>query len=197
MKRKLIGLLIALWMVDTLSVSAQTNLAGRTYHHQNIMADMLDDATKDLDKKLVEARTKAITEGEKKKGRKLTAEETAKLDEEINKKVELLKTVKKGMSIAVTVEFKDQKNLVLKQKTKVSDDALKAAGMGWLKRKTLKAALAVAPSSEKGTYIVKDNMVIMTDSDNEKDTMFISQDGKYLMCKLEKKDKPFKLIRIK
>lgn len=70
MKRKLIGLLIALWMVDTLSVGAQTNLAGRTYHHQNIMADMLDDATKDLDKKLVEARTKAITEGEKKKGRK-------------------------------------------------------------------------------------------------------------------------------
>ena len=196
MKRRFFGLLTALWMVGTLSVSAQTSLAGRTYHHPNIMADMMNDATKDLDKKVAEARTKAIAEGEKKKGRKLTAEELAKLDEEIKKKMEMVAAMKKGMTMAITVEFKDQKNMVMKQKTKVSDDALKAAGYGWLKRKALKAALAIAPSSEKGTYIVKDSLVIMTDKDNEKDTLFLSQNGKYLKGRMDKK-MSFKLTRIK
>ena len=196
MKRRFFGLLTALWMVGTLSVSAQTSLAGRTYHHQNIMADMLNDATKDLDKKVAEARAKAIAKAEKKTGRKLTAEELAKLDEELKKQMELLANVKKGMSITVTVEFKDQTNMVMKQKTRVSDEILKAAGYGWLKRKALKAALAMAPSSEKGTYIVKDSLVIMTDKDNEKDTLFLSQNGKYLKGRMDKK-MTFKLTRIK
>ena len=196
MKRRFFGLLTALWMVGTLSVSAQTSLAGRTYHHQNIMADMLNDATKDLDKKVAEARAKAIAKAEKKKGRKLTAEELAKLDEELKKQMELLANVKKGMSITVTVEFKDQTNMVMKQKTRVSDEILKAAGYGWLKRKALKAALAMAPSSEKGTYIVKDSLVIMTDKDNEKDTLFVSRDGKFLKGRMDKK-MTFKLTRIK
>ena len=52
MKRRFFGLLMALWTVGLLSVSAQTSLAGRTYHHPNIMADMMNDATKDLDKKM-------------------------------------------------------------------------------------------------------------------------------------------------
>ncbi len=196
MKRRFFGLLTALWMVGTLSVSAQTSLAGRTYHHPNIMADMMNDATKDLDKKVAEARAKGIAEAEKKKGRKLTAEELTKLDEEIKKKMDMVEAVKKGMKMAITVEFKDQKNMVMKQNTKVSDDALKAAGIGWFKRKALKAAMAIAPSSEKGTYIVKDSMVIMTDKDNEKDTLFLSQDGKYLKGRMDKK-MSFKLTRIK
>ena len=52
MKRRLFGLLTALWMLGVLTISAQTSLAGRTYHHPNIMADMMNDATKDLDKKM-------------------------------------------------------------------------------------------------------------------------------------------------
>ena len=196
MKRRFFGLLTALWMVGTLSVSAQTSLAGRTYHHQNIMADMLNDATKDVDKKVAEARAKAIAKAEKKKGRKLTAEELAKLDEEIKKKMEMVAAMKKGMTMAITVEFKDQTNMVMKQKTRVSDEILKAAGYGWLKRKALKAALAMAPSSEKGTYIVKDSLVIMTDKDNEKDTLYVSRDGKYLKGRMDKK-MTFKLTRIK
>ena len=39
-------------------------------------------------------------------------------------------------------------------------------------------------------------MVIMTDSNNEKDTMTISQDGKYLTGKFDAKT-PFKLTRTK
>ena len=196
MKRRFFGLLMALWTVGLLSVSAQTSLAGRTYHHPNVLAGMMNEATKDVDKKVAEARGKFIAKAEKKKGRKLTDEEVAKLDAEIKKKLADMEIMKKGMKMAITVEFKDDKNVVLKQDTKVSDAALKAAGYGWLKRKAMKAALAVAPSSQKGTYIVKDNMVIMADKDNEKDTMFISQDGKVLTIK-EEKGKIFKLTRTK
>ena len=197
MKRVFLGLLVALLVTASMTVSAQTGLAGRTYHNPNIIADMMNDATKDLDKKVAEARTKAIAEAEKKKGRKLTDEEIAKLDAEIKKKMAELEAMKKGMKLAITIEFKDDKNLVMKQDTKISDEALKAAGYGWLKRKAMKAALAVVPKSHKGTYVVKGNMIIMTDTDNDKDTLNISQDGKYITGKLDKKDKPFKLLRIK
>ena len=197
MKRQFLTLLAMLLLGGLLTANAQTNMAGRTYHNPNIIADMMNDATKDLDKKVAEARTKGIAEAEKKKGRKLTDEEIAKLDAEIKKKLADMEIMKKGMKMAITVEFKDDKNVVLKQDTKVSDAALKAAGYGWLKRKAMKAALAVAPSSQKGTYIVKNNMVIMADKDNEKDTLNISQDGKYITGKLDKKDRPFKLLRIK
>ena len=197
MKRHFLALLAMLLLSGLLTANAQTNMAGRTYHNPNIIADMMNDATKDLDKKVAEARTKGIAEAEKKKGRKLTGEEIAKLDAEIKKKMAELEAMKKGMKLAITIEFKDDKNLVMKQDTKISDEALKAAGYGWLKRKAMKAALAVAPSSQKGTYIVKNNMVIMADKDNEKDTLNISQDGKYITGKLDKKDRPFKLIRTK
>ena len=197
MKRQFSTLLAMLLLSGLLTANAQTNMAGRTYHNPNIIADMMNDATKDLDKKVAEARTKGIAEAEKKKGRKLTGEEIAKLDAEIKKKMAELEAMKKGMKLAITIEFKDDKNLVMKQDTKISDEALKAAGYGWLKRKAMKAALAVAPSSQKGTYIVKNNMVIMADKDNEKDTLNISQDGKYITGKLDKKDRPFKLIRTK
>ena len=171
-------------------------LAGRTYYHPNILAEELNNATKDLDKKMAEARKKAIAEGEKKKGRKLTADEIAKIDKELKEKKQQITAVKKGMKTALTIEFLDDKKVVLKPDIKIDDDALKAAGMGWLKRKALKAAVAVAPSSEKGTYIVKGNMVIMTDKDNEKDTMTISNDGKYLTGRFDG-DAPIKLTRTK
>ncbi len=186
MKRQFSTLLAMLLLGGLLTANAQTNMAGRTYHNPNIIADMMNDATKDLDKKVAEARTKGIA-----------GEEIAKLDAEIKKKMAELEAMKKGMKLAITIEFKDDKNLVMKQDTKISDEALKAAGYGWLKRKAMKAALAVAPSSQKGTYIVKNNMVIMADKDNEKDTLNISQDGKYITGKLDKKDRPFKLIRTK
>ena len=80
MKRQFLTLLAMLLLGGLLTANAQTNMAGRTYHNPNIIADMMNDATKDLDKKVAEARTKGIAEAEKKKGRKLTGEEIAKLD---------------------------------------------------------------------------------------------------------------------
>ena len=171
MKKRVLVFFSALFISSLLVTNAQTSLAGRSYHHPNIMADAMKDATKDLDKKIAEAKKKAIAVGEKKKGRKLTAEETAKIDKELKEKVEEVNAIKKGMKTAITIEFIDDKKIVLKPDIKINDDALKAAGMGWLKRKALKAALALAPKSEKGTYIVKGDMIIMTDSNNEKDTI--------------------------
>ena len=196
MKRRLLLFLSVLFVSSFFVVNAQTSLAGHSYHHPNIMVDAMNDATKDMDKKIAEAKKKAISEGEKKKGRKLTADEIAKIDKELKEKVEQINAMKKGMKTALTIEFVDNKNLVIRPDIKIDDAALKAAGMGWLKRKALKAALALAPKSEKGTYIVKGNMVIMTDSNNEKDTMTISQDGKYLTGKFDAKT-PFKLTRTK
>lgn len=196
MKKRVLVFFSALFISSLLITNAQTSLAGRSYHHPNIMADAMKDATKDLDKKIAEAKKKAIAEGEKKKGRKLTAEETAKIDKVLKEKVEEVNAIKKGMKTAITIEFIDDKKIVLKPDIKINDDALKAAGMGWLKRKALKAALALAPKSEKGTYIVKGDMIIMTDSNNEKDTMTISKDGKFLYGKFDEKT-PFKLTRTK
>ena len=171
-------------LISCTTVWGQTDLSGRTYYHPNLMADKLNEATKDMNKE--ELRQKGIAKAEKKKGRKLTAAEKAEVDKELEKTIKTIEAMKKGMKTSITVEFKDKKNMVLKADIKVSDEALKAAGIGWLKRKAIKAALAVAPSSEKGTYVVKGQQVIMTDKEGEKDTLMLSQDGQYLSGKMDK-----------
>lgn len=102
--------------------------------------------------------------------------------------------VRKGLKTAITVEFKTEKNATMKVNMKVSDDVLKAAGIPWLKRKAMKAALAVAPSTMKATYEVKGNLVILND-DGELDTLRLSADGKQLYGTFDKKT-PFTLTRI-
>jgi hypothetical protein len=88
MKRRLLVVLSTLFLSSLIVVNAQTSLAGHSYHHPNIMVDAMNDATKDMDKKVAEAKKKAISEGEKKKGRKLTADEIAKIDKELKERVE-------------------------------------------------------------------------------------------------------------
>ena len=56
---------------------------------------------------------------------------------------------KKCMSTAITVEFTSATDLVMRQKTRVDDETLKILGIGWLKRKALKASLALMPESQK------------------------------------------------
>lgn len=194
MEKKLHALLVVLLLGYTTTLWGQTNLAGRKYYHANIMADMLNEAMKDVN--IDDAKKKAIAKAEAKKGRKLTAAEEAEINKEAKEAIAATNAIKKGMKTAVTVEFKDEKNIILKADIKISDDALKAAGIGWMKRKAIKAALAIAPSSQKGTYIVKGQQVIMTDSDGEKDTLLLSLDGQYLSGKIDK-DTPFNLKRTK
>lgn len=154
--------------------------------------------TKEMEEQLPEARKKEIEKQEQEKGRPLTAEEIAKLDEDIEMAKRLALAIKKGMVAAITVEFKNEKDMVLKADLKIDDEALKAAGIGWLKRKAIKAALSVVPS-QKGTYTAKDTVVYMVSGSGkeiERDTLTLSRDGRFLYGKMDEQT-PFKLTRTK
>ena len=181
-------------MMTIMTVNAQS-LIGRTYYNANILAGELDKKMKEVDQKIPEIKAKKYAEFEKEKGRKPTAAEKAKLDKEVSDAVAQARALVKGVTTAITVEFKTAKDAVMKADMKISDDAMKAAGIGWLKRKAMKAALAVAPSSSKATYVVKGDLIILNDG-KEKDTLRLSSDGKYLYGKYEK-DINFKLTRTK
>jgi len=187
---------LAAVMVCSVSTSiAQTNLVGRVYENKNILADEMNKALKNADADIDKAKAEALEKAEKKKGRKLTAEELAKLDEEIIEARKMIEAMKKGMSTSVGVEFKSATEMVMRMNMKISDEALKAAGVSWLKRKAMKAALAMAPKSEKAKYVVKGDMIFV-DEGKERDTLRISSDGKYLYGKLDAKTK-FTLSRVK
>ena len=65
----------------------------------------------------------------------------------------------------------------------VCDEAMKAAGIGWLKRKAMKAAMAIMPA-ENMAYTVKGNMIILHDG-QDRDTLRLSSDGKSLSGKTD------------
>ena len=99
----------------------------------------------------------------------------------------------KGTKTAITVTFKTENELSMQMKLQVDEEALKNAGIGWAKRKALKSAIALLPSSQKMKYSVKDNLIICSDG-SDKDTLTISADGKFLYGKMNEKTK-FKLMR--
>ena len=173
--------------MTAISVDAQTNLTGRVYHNPNIMANMMDQEV-NIDNKIAEARNEAIAKMEKKKGRKLTKEELAMINKKLAEIKKQADAAKKCMSTAITVEFTSATNLVMRQKTRVDDEALKIMGVGWLKRKALKASLALMPESQDAKYEVKGNKVIVID-DKDRDTLTISNDGNTLSGIFDKKTK--------
>ena len=168
MKKLLVFIAVA--MMTALGADAQTSLVGREYHNPNIMSDMY----KDVERQIADMKVKALEKAEKKKGRKLTEDELKKFNEAIEKEVTKLRTMKNGTSISMTVTFKNDKTAVVKSKVKITDEAMKAADIGWLKRKALKAAMAVMPAADM-PYIIKGNMVILQDEE-ENDTLYISAD---------------------
>lgn len=182
-------------MLVAIGANAQTNLAGRIYHHPNIMADEMNKLVKEGTTEMEKARKEAIAKGEEKKGRKLTEKELAELDKQLAEAKKMMEALKKGMKVAITVTFSDEKKLVMKMDTKIDDDVMKAAGIPWAKRKLMKAAMAMAPSSQKGTYTVSGNNIYVQDG-KELDTLRLSDDGKYLYGKMDEKTK-FKLTRTK
>ena len=186
--------IIGTLFLTSLSLYAQSSMAGRVYHHPNIMADEINKTVKEATKDMDKARAEAIAEGEKKKGRKLTEKELQELDKSMEEAQKLMKAMKDGLKTAVTITFKDEKNMVMKADMKVDDDILKAAGISWAKRKMIKVAMAMAPS-EKATYTKKDNLIIVN-NDEGPDTLRMSDDGKYLTGTLDKNTK-FRLTRIK
>ena len=194
MKTSTTLLAIAAAMMFAMNLQAQNSLVGRTYYNANIMTDALNEATKDMDKKVQDAKTEEIAKLEKKEGRKATRAEIAEIDAKMQKAQKMMEAMTKGMTTELTVTFKTEKEAVMKANISVSDEALKNAGIGWMKRKALKAAIALIPSTEKSSYIVKDNLVIMIDDDEGNDTLRLSNDGKYLYGKFDKKT-DYKLTR--
>ena len=183
--KKIVLTIVAI--MTAISVDAQTNLTGRVYHNPNIMANMMDQEV-NIDKKIAEARNEAIAKMEKKKGRELTKEELAVINKKLAEIKKQADAAKKCMSTAITVEFTSATNLVMRQKTRVDDEALKIMGVGWLKRKALKASLALMPESQDAKYEVKGNKVIVID-DKDRDTLTISNDGNTLSGIFDKKTK--------
>ena len=176
-------LLLAIRLLLALAVQAQTNLVGRTYYNANILSDKMNEAIKQV---LPEAKAEAIAKEEKEKGRKLTDAEKAAVEKKLQEARTKANAVLKSMKTAVTIEFKSESQAVMKMDMQMDDEGLKQAGVNWAKRKMLKALLAMAPSSEKATYVVKGNLVIM-DPNDEPDTLRLSDDGKYLYGKFDQK----------
>ena len=186
-------LTLMVWMA--MAVSAQENLSGRVYHHPNILADEIHQTIKEAKADVNKMRADAIAKAEAKKERKLTDSELKEVDKRVEEGLKMLEAMRTGMKTAVTVTFKDEKNVVMKTDMKIEDSALKAAGVSWAKRKMIKLATNIMPA-QKGTYEVKGNQVFVYDGE-ETDTLRLSTDGKYLYGKLELDDnKKFKLTRI-
>lgn len=82
----------------------------------------------------------------------------------------------------------------MKADMKMDEAVMKAAGIGWAKRKLYKAALAVMPA-QKGKYVVKGNTIYIDEGGNERDTLYISKDGKQLYGKMD--NKKYTLNRVK
>lgn len=163
-------MMVAVALMTALSAEAQTSLVGREYHNPNIMSDIY----KDIERQVADMKAKALVKIEEKKGRKLTEVEMKEFKELIGKEESKLRAMKNGTSMSMTVTFKNDKTAVVKAKMKMTDEAMKAADIGWLKRKALKAAMAVMPAIDM-PYIIKGNMVILQDEE-ENDTLYISAD---------------------
>ena len=85
--------LVIMLLCGIVSAKAQTNLAGRVYHNPNILAAEIGKEVKDADKKMTEAKAKAVAKMEKEKGRKLTAAELAKIDTELEKARKMMEAI--------------------------------------------------------------------------------------------------------
>ena len=190
--KRILWTIVLLLAPCSLPLMQAQSLVGRVYHNANIVAEKMNEA---ISKAIPEAKAEKIAEMEKEKGRKLTDAEKAEIEKTLQEAKAKADAAMKGIKTAVTVEFKTETQAIMKMDMKVNEEALKQAGVNWAKRKALRAILAIAPSSEKTTYVVKGNLVIMSPTD-EPDTLRLSGDGKYLYGKFDK-DFEVRLTRTK
>lgn len=192
--RKLYVLLLVVLLCGIQNVLAQTNLSGRVYYNANIMADEMNKMVKDAKSEITKKRNEMIAKKEKDLGRKLNQKELEMIDEGVQKGQKMMDAVKKGMKTAITITFKNENELVMKCDMKVDEEVMKAAGIGWAKRKMMKAAMAIMPA-QKGKYVVKGNTIYIDEGDNERDTLYLTNEGKQLYGKMD--GKKFTLNRTK
>ena len=170
-------LMATVTIMTAISVQAQS-FAGRIYQNPNIYAGE------------IEAKVKQdIANTEKKKGRKLTAEERARLTEKV-------RLVRGSIKTQATAQFVSDTQMTLKISTTFDEEALKKADVGWLQRKALKAAASASPSlNVKYNYSVQGNLVIARDG-SDTDTLRLSADGRQLSATYDK-DTKFTMTRTK
>ena len=186
MKRTItLGILMLLFVIGTKAQS----LVGRVYSNPNIMAGEIEKKLKEID--IEKEKKDAIAKAEEERGRKLTDKEIAEIDEKTEEAMKMAEALTKGMSVAISVEFKNETDAIYRMKTRIDEEVLKMAGVSWVKRKALKAALAMAPESEKGTYIVQGDLVIFN-PENDADTLRLSPDRKQISGLMDK-ETPFTL----
>ena len=170
-------LLVAVALMTAISAQAQS-FAGRIYQNPNIYSGE------------IEAKVKQdIAKTEKKKGRKLTNEERARLKEKVT-------LVRGSIKTQATAQFVSDTQMTLKISTTFDEEAVKKAGLNWAKRKLLKAAASASPSlSMKYNYTVEGNLVIARDG-SDIDTLRLSADGRQLTAVYDK-DTKFTMSRTK
>ena len=189
-----IAVTVVLAVVAIAAAQAQTVLTGHTYHNPNILKEELESKVKEVLDSIPQKRAQAIAKAEEKKGGKLTADELEQIDKEIAKAKELSTAMVKGMRTAVTIDFKTADKCVMKMDASVDETVLKAAGIGWAKRKMIKTMMALSPSSQKCKYFLQGKHVIIDDGE-DKDTLTLSNDGMRLTAK--NMDMTFVLTRTK
>ena len=171
-----------LLMLGVAFANAQTKLAGHTYRNANVMTSMMDKMMRDTEAMVRENVNTVIAAAEKKKGRKLTAEERKELMEKAVAESKAM--IANLMKTALTIDFKDEKKLTINMDVTVNEEAMKQLGINWLKRKELKTLVSVVPSFN-GEYIVKDHLVIVYEDKQPSDTLRVSPDGKKLYGKMD------------
>jgi hypothetical protein len=144
---------------------------------------------------MAEVISQEVSKAENKKGAPLSADEKAQIKAKQDEAIKFSMAVMKATRTAMTATFKSDTELVMQADITLDEDALKAAGLGWAQRKALKAAISLTPSTQKMSYTTKDNLIFCNDG-SERDTLVLSDDGKYLYGKFEE-GKTFKLTRTK
>ena len=158
---------------------SQNLLVGHTFSNPNIMQDEFDKILVELENSVDSAKTATYEKVEKEKGRKLTAKEKAAVEKEVEENMQKAVKLMQGISTGITMEFKNDSLVVMRVKMKIDEEAMKAAGIGWAKRKLLKGAMKLMPETEKGKYRIQGNKLIVED-EKEPDTLTISSDWKTL-----------------
>lgn len=165
-------------------LNAQNSLAGQTFANPNIGFNASEFAG--VNAMIASKRDSIISVREKKLGRKMTAKELAKMDEEIEKAKKMINSMQKAIKVGLTINFKSSTEAEMKLDAVVDDKLLKEEGVGWLQRNALKASFKMMPKSMKDKYVRKGSLIIFSPTENP-DTLRLSSDGNRLTGKLMKK----------
>lgn len=180
MKRYIAFVMVVMLMGLTPAIVSAQSLAGQEFLNSNV--NFMGAELSGVNDIIASKRDSLLDAKAKKLGRKLTAAEVAKVDDEIKEGQKAVSAMQKAIQMNVGVIFLSEKEVEMRMKMSVDDKALKDAGIGWLQRNALKASLKLMPKSMKEKYVRKGNLVIVS-PESDPDTLRLSSDGKQLTGK--------------